>query len=82
MAIPGSNGVVSIELADSLVVGVTVVELSTGEYKAILTKSMYQQETTSVPVCTGAGCDNSTSTSGNAGGFMSRRGLWREFEAY
>jgi type IV pilus assembly protein PilY1 len=82
LAVPGSDGIVGLEIADSLVVGVTVVKLSTGEYKAILTKSNYQQETTAVPICTGSECSGSSNPSGNAGGFMSKRGLWREFEAY
>jgi hypothetical protein len=54
-----------------------VVKLSSGAFKAIATKSNYQQETLDVPV--------SPSSSGGSGGnstFGSKRSLWREFEAY
>ena len=70
---------VSVKISDSLVVGITVVKLQSGDYKAIATKSNYQQETISVPV-------SSSSGSGGGGGssaiFSGKRGLWREFEAY
>ena len=82
LTVPGSDGVVGLKLSDSLVVGVTVVKLSSGQYKAINTKSNYQQETTSVAVCSGSDCGTTSSTSGNTGGFMGKRGLWREFEPY
>jgi type IV pilus assembly protein PilY1 len=67
--------IVSTKLKGSLAVGVTVIKLSSGEYKAIVTKSDYQQETLSVPVAPGTGGGVSSS-------FGSKRGLWREFEAY
>jgi len=75
----GVNGATigSAQIADSLVVGLTVVKLSSGAFKAIATKSNYQQETLDVPV--------SPSSSGGSGGnstFGSKRSLWREFEAY
>lgn len=67
--------IVSTKLKGSLAVGVTVIKLSSGEYKAIVTKSDYQQETLSVPVAPGTGGGVSSS-------FGNKRGLWREFEAY
>ncbi|OHC61428.1 MAG: hypothetical protein A2040_12500 [Rhodocyclales bacterium GWA2_65_19] len=74
----GGETTVSIKISDSLVVGLTVVKLASGDYKAIATKSNYQQETLSVPVSAAAG--------GGGGGsssiFGGKRGLWREFEAY
>lgn len=63
----------SSKISGALVVGLTVIRLSTGEYKAIATRSDYKQETLSVPV--------SAITSGSTT-FQSKRGLWREFEAY
>ncbi|MCK9388814.1 MAG: PilC/PilY family type IV pilus protein [Sulfuritalea sp.] len=69
---------VSIKISDSLVVGITVVKLQSGDYKAIATKSSYQQETLAVPIAASPG--------GGGGGsssiFGGKRGLWREFEAY
>jgi type IV pilus assembly protein PilY1 len=69
---------VSIKISDSLVVGITVVKLQSGDYKAIATKSNYQQETLSVPVFASA----SSGGSGSSSVFGGKRGLWREFEAY
>jgi type IV pilus assembly protein PilY1 len=66
----------SLQITDSLVVGVTVVKLQTGEYKAIATKSNYQQETLSVPIAP------ATLTTVTPPTFQSRRGLWRELEVY
>ncbi|HEY6897195.1 MAG TPA: PilC/PilY family type IV pilus protein [Rhodocyclaceae bacterium] len=65
----------SIKIADSLVVGITVIKLQSGQYKAIATKSNYQQETLAVPVAPSA---STTTTSP----FQNKRSLWREFEAY
>ncbi|KAF0164697.1 MAG: type IV pilus assembly protein PilY1 [Rhodocyclaceae bacterium] len=67
---------VSIKITDSLVVGITVVKLASGDYKAIATKSNYQQETLSVPVAP------SPPGSGTSSIFGGKRGLWREYEAY
>ncbi|MCX7150509.1 MAG: PilC/PilY family type IV pilus protein, partial [Rhodocyclales bacterium] len=75
LSVSGASGIVSLKIADSLVVGLTVVKLASGDYKAIATKSNYQQETLAVPVST------STTSGGNAA-FGGKRGLWREFEAY
>ena len=66
----------SIQVTDSLVVGITVVKLQTGEFKAIATKSNYQQETLAVPIAASAVPTPATTT------FRSKRGLWREFEVY
>ena len=63
----------STKVSGALVVGLTVIRLSTGEYKAIATRSDYKQETLSVPVAAAAAVSNT---------FQSKRGLWREFEAY
>ena len=68
---------VSIQIADSLVVGITVVKLQSGDYKAIATKSNYQQETLAVPVAA-----SGPSGGGSSSIFGGKRGLWREFEAY
>ena len=77
LAISG-EATVSIKITDSLVVGITVVKLQSGDYKAIATKSNYQQETLAVPI------DTTTTPGGPAGSpiFSGKRGLWREFEAY
>jgi type IV pilus assembly protein PilY1 len=63
----------STKISGALVVGLTVIRLSTGEYKAIATRSDYKQETLSVPVAAAAATSNT---------FQQKRGLWREFEAY
>jgi type IV pilus assembly protein PilY1 len=63
----------STKVSGALVVGLTVIRLSTGEFKAIATRSDYKQETLSVPVAAAAAVSNT---------FQSKRGLWREFEAY
>jgi type IV pilus assembly protein PilY1 len=63
----------STKVSGALVVGLTVIRLSTGEFKAIATRSDYKQETLSVPVAATAAVSNT---------FQSKRGLWREFEAY
>jgi type IV pilus assembly protein PilY1 len=63
------NTMASAQIADSLVVGVTAIRIG-DTFKAIVTKSNYQQETLTVD------------TSGGPGGFLGKRGLWREFEAY
>lgn len=63
----------STKISGALVVGLTVIRLSTGEYKAIATRSDYKQETLDVPIAPSAG--GSTT-------FQQRRGTWREFEAY
>lgn len=69
----------SIKIPDSLVVGITVIRLQSGDYKAIATKSNYQQETLAVPIAASAPGLPSTPP---ANTFQSKRGLWREFEAY
>lgn len=69
----------SIKITDSLVVGITVIRLQSGDYKAIATKSNYQQETLAVPISAAAGGGGSTPPPNT---FQSKRGLWREFEAY
>ncbi len=63
----------STKVSGALVVGLTVIRLISGEYKAIATRSDYKQETLSVPVAAAAAVSNT---------FQSKRGLWREFEAY
>ncbi|MCX7165035.1 MAG: PilC/PilY family type IV pilus protein [Rhodocyclales bacterium] len=78
LGVIGADKYVSTKIADSLVVGITVVKLSTGEYKAIATKSNYSQETFAVPVA----ASTSSGTTGSSGSFGGKRGLWREFEAY
>lgn len=79
LTVSGAGPIAGIQIADSLVVGLTVVKLASGDYKAIATKSNYQQETLAVPI-------SSTSTTGSGGtgngAFGGKRGLWREFEAY
>ncbi|MBK7687328.1 MAG: hypothetical protein IPJ25_16175 [Rhodocyclaceae bacterium] len=72
--VDGADGA-SIQITDSLVVGITVVKLQDGTFKAIATKSNYQQETLAVPVAPAA-VTSSSST------FQSKRGMWREFEVY
>ncbi len=67
----------SIKITDSLVVGITVVKLQSGDYKAIATKSNYQQETLAVPIAPSSGPSTPPSPT-----FQSKRGLWREFEVY
>jgi hypothetical protein len=67
--------IVSTRLRGALAVGLTVIKLLSGDYKAIVTKSDYQQETLSVNTGT-------TSPSAGSSTFGSKRGLWREFEAY
>lgn len=59
------------KITDSLVVGITVIKAG-GEYKAIVTKSNYQQDTIKVP----------TAPTSATGLFQNKRSLWREFEAY
>ena len=56
----------------ALVVGLAVIRLSSGQYKAIATDSGYNTTTFNIPVTP----PSSTNT------FQSKRGLWREFEAY
>jgi type IV pilus assembly protein PilY1 len=73
LAVAGETTVTT-KLKGSLAVGLTVIKLSSGEYKAIVTKSDYQQETLAVPVAPTSGATSST--------FGSKKGLWREFEAY
>ncbi|MCK9283380.1 MAG: PilC/PilY family type IV pilus protein [Rhodocyclaceae bacterium] len=59
------------KIPDSLVVGITVINVG-GVYKAIVTKSNYQQETLDVPTVSGS----STAV------FQNKRSLWREVETY
>ncbi|MCX7156135.1 MAG: PilC/PilY family type IV pilus protein [Rhodocyclales bacterium] len=75
LSVPGST-LASIKITDSLVVGITVVKLASGDYKAIATKSNYQQETLQVPINPGFGGSTPTTY------FGGKRGLWREYEAY
>ena len=62
---------VSRRITGALIVGVTVVKLQSGDYKAIVTLSNYQTETVDVPVAPPT-----------AAGFLGKRGLWREFEPF
>jgi type IV pilus assembly protein PilY1 len=75
LMVTGGSVAVGVKISDSLVVGLTVVRLSSGEYKAIATKSNYQQETLTVPV-------SATPPLTGSSVFRGRRGYWREFEAY
>ncbi|MBK9349831.1 MAG: hypothetical protein IPN05_06405 [Sulfuritalea sp.] len=61
-----------IRITGALVVGLAVIRLASGQYKAIATDSGYNTTTFNVPVA--------PSTTTNT--FQSKRGLWREFEAY
>jgi Tfp pilus tip-associated adhesin PilY1 len=61
-----------IRITGALVVGLAVIRLASGQYKAIATDSGYNTTTFNVPV--------TPSTVTNT--FQSKRGLWREFEAY
>ena len=63
------SGKASLKVAGALVVGITVIKLSSGEVKVIVTKSDYKQSTFKVPVA----ATNS---------FLGKRSMWREFEAY
>lgn len=79
LTVSGGSSIIAVKISDSLVVGLTVVKLASGDYKAIATKSNYQQETLAVPVSTSL----TSGASGTANGaFGGKRGLWREFEAY
>lgn len=67
LAVEGNK--VSRYIPSALVVGITVIKLASGETKVIVTRSDYKQETLEVPVSA-------------SGGFLGKRSLWREFEAY
>ncbi|HQR03442.1 MAG: hypothetical protein JSR19_13090 [Proteobacteria bacterium] len=64
-----AGSMASQQISDSLVVGVTAIKIGSG-FTAIVTKSNYQQLSAKIPVASGPG------------GFLGKRNLWREFEAY
>lgn len=72
LPVPGGSGFTGTYIPDALAVGVTVVKLASGQYKSIVTKSNYQEQTFDVDVPPG--------TSGTPGGFLGKRSMWREFD--